>query len=43
MKVGLTVALICFLALGWAMWQSKRESEEMKQVEATLENAKDVA
>jgi len=42
-KIGLTVALVCFLALAWAVWQSKRESSEMKQVEAELEKAKNVA
>ena len=38
--VGLVVAFICVVALIWALWQSKRESEEMKQIEATLEKAK---
>src|SRR3569832_693051 len=28
--VGAVVALICFSAIAWAVWQSKRESEEMK-------------
>ncbi len=37
LKVGLIVAFVCFVALAWALWQSKRETEEMKQVEATLE------
>jgi K(+)-stimulated pyrophosphate-energized sodium pump len=37
LKVGLIVAFICFVALAWALWQSKRETEEMKAVEATLE------
>jgi len=38
-RVGLIVAVICLAALIWAVWQSKRESEEMKQIEATLEKA----
>jgi len=36
--IGLIAAFICVVALGWALWQSKRESEEMKQMEKTLEN-----
>jgi len=34
--VGAVVALICFAAIAWAVWQSKRESEEMKEVEGEL-------
>jgi K(+)-stimulated pyrophosphate-energized sodium pump len=34
--VGAVVALTCFAAIAWAVWQSKRESEEMNEVELEL-------
>jgi len=39
LKVGLIVAFICLVTLWWAIWQSKRESEEMKQMEQAVEQA----
>jgi K(+)-stimulated pyrophosphate-energized sodium pump len=37
--IGLIVALVCFAVIWWAVWQSKRETAEMKQVGAELEAA----
>ena len=37
--VGLVVAILCLLAIGWAVWQSKRESAEMKEMDAELSRA----
>jgi len=31
--VGVVVALVCVIAIGWAVWQSKRETKEMKEME----------
>ncbi len=31
--VGVVVSLICALAIGWAIWQSKRETKELKEME----------
>ncbi len=36
--VGLLVALLGAVAIGWSIWQSKRESKEMREMEAQLEN-----
>jgi len=35
-RIGLTVSLICFLAIVWAVWQSKRVSAVEKEFEANL-------
>jgi K(+)-stimulated pyrophosphate-energized sodium pump len=35
--VGLLVALLCAAAIGWSIWQSKRESKEMKEMEKQFE------
>ncbi len=34
--VGTLAAAGCLVALGWAVWNSKRETEEMRQIEAEL-------
>ncbi len=39
--VGALIAAVAVLAVGWAWWQSKHESSEVKQMEAQME--KDVA
>ena len=39
-SVGFVAATFCLIAICWAVWQSKRESEEMKQVESDLTGAK---
>jgi K(+)-stimulated pyrophosphate-energized sodium pump len=38
LTVGLVVSFICIASLIWAVWQSKRETEEMKQMEEALES-----
>ena len=35
--IGLIVALLCAATIGWSIWQSKRESKEMKEMELQLE------
>jgi len=35
--VGLLVALVCAVAIGWAVWQSKRESKELQEMEKQFE------
>ena len=35
--IGLIVALLCAVTIGWSIWQSKRESKEMKEMELQLE------
>ena len=35
--IGFGVAVLCAGAIGWAIWQSKRESKEMKELEVQLE------
>jgi len=35
--IGFAVAVLCAVAIGWAIWQSKRESKEMKELELQLE------
>jgi K(+)-stimulated pyrophosphate-energized sodium pump len=37
--VGLIVALLCLATISWAVWQSKRESAEMKEMDAELSRA----
>ncbi len=34
--IGIVVTLICAGAVGWALWQSKRETPEMKQMDQEL-------
>jgi K(+)-stimulated pyrophosphate-energized sodium pump len=29
-KIGLVAALVCVVAIAWAVWQSKRETEDMQ-------------
>ncbi|OIR06483.1 K(+)-insensitive pyrophosphate-energized proton pump [mine drainage metagenome] len=31
--VGLVIAILCAAAIGWALWQSKRETAEMREME----------
>jgi K(+)-stimulated pyrophosphate-energized sodium pump len=35
--IGLLVALLCVVTIGWSIWQSKRESKELREMEAQLE------
>jgi K(+)-stimulated pyrophosphate-energized sodium pump len=35
--VGVLVALLCAVAIGWAIWQSKRESKELQEMEKQFE------
>lgn len=35
--IGIIGAIICIALIGWSVWQSKRESSEMKEVEKELE------
>jgi K(+)-stimulated pyrophosphate-energized sodium pump len=37
--IGLVVAILCLLTISWAVWQSKRESAEMKEMDAELSKA----
>jgi K(+)-stimulated pyrophosphate-energized sodium pump len=37
--IGLVVAILCLAVVGWAVWQSKRESAEMKEMDAELSKA----
>jgi hypothetical protein len=39
--VGAVIATVALIAVGWAWWQSKQESTDLKQMEAQME--KDVA
>lgn len=41
MMVGAIIAAVAVIAVGWAWWQSKQESAELKEMEAQME--KDVA
>jgi K(+)-stimulated pyrophosphate-energized sodium pump len=34
---GLLVAILCAVAIGWAIWQSKRESKELQEMEKQFE------
>lgn len=34
--VGVVVSLLCVVAIGWAIWQSKRETAESRELEASL-------
>ncbi len=34
---GVLVALLCAVAIGWAIWQSKRESKELQEMEKQFE------
>ncbi len=36
---GIVVVLVCIVVLGWAVWNSKRETPEMKAVEEQLAKA----
>ncbi|PTY08102.1 sodium-translocating pyrophosphatase [Opitutaceae bacterium EW11] len=36
--VGVLIALVCAAAIGWAIWQSKRETKEMKEMESQFGN-----
>jgi K(+)-stimulated pyrophosphate-energized sodium pump len=35
--IGLLVALLCAVAIGWSIWQSKRESKELQEMEKQFE------
>jgi K(+)-stimulated pyrophosphate-energized sodium pump len=35
--VGVLVALLCAVAIGWSIWQSKRESKELQEMEKQFE------
>jgi K(+)-stimulated pyrophosphate-energized sodium pump len=35
--IGLVVALFCAVAIGWSIWQSKRESKELQEMEKQFE------
>ena len=35
--IGLLVALVCIVTIGWAIWQSKRESKELQEMEKQFE------
>jgi K(+)-stimulated pyrophosphate-energized sodium pump len=35
--IGGLVALVCAFAIGWAIWQSKRESKELQEMEKQFE------
>jgi len=35
--IGVLVALVCLFAIGWAVWQSKRESKELQEMEKQFE------
>jgi len=37
--IGGLVALVCAIAIGWAVWQSKRESKELQEMEKQFENS----
>jgi len=37
--IGLVIAILCLLTISWAVWQSKRESAEMKEMDAELSKA----
>ena len=37
--VGLVIAVLCLATISWAVWQSKRESAEMKEMDAELSRA----
>ncbi|MFT3869894.1 MAG: sodium-translocating pyrophosphatase [Nibricoccus sp.] len=37
--IGGLVALVCAFAIGWAVWQSKRESKELQEMEKQFENS----
>ncbi len=34
------VCAVCFIALGWAVWQSKAETEMMRKIDAEMKNTK---
>jgi len=36
--VGLLVALVCAATIGWAIWQSKRESKELQEMEKQFQS-----
>ncbi|HTZ21236.1 MAG TPA: sodium-translocating pyrophosphatase [Opitutaceae bacterium] len=36
--VGLLVALVCAVTIGWAIWQSKRESKELQEMEKQFQS-----
>ncbi len=36
--IGLLVGLICLVVIGWAVWQSKRESKELQEMEKQFES-----
>jgi K(+)-stimulated pyrophosphate-energized sodium pump len=38
--VGFAIAAVAFVAITWAVWQSKRETDEMKEVDNTLTGGK---
>ncbi|MBI5382655.1 MAG: sodium-translocating pyrophosphatase [Opitutae bacterium] len=36
--IGFVVALVCVAAIGWSVWQSKRESKELQEMEKQFQN-----
>jgi K(+)-stimulated pyrophosphate-energized sodium pump len=36
--IGLLIALVCVATIGWAIWQSKRESKELKEMEKQFQS-----
>jgi K(+)-stimulated pyrophosphate-energized sodium pump len=36
--IGLLVALVCAATIGWAIWQSKRESKELQEMEKQFQS-----
>ena len=36
--IGLLVALVCVATIGWAVWQSKRESKELQEMEKQFQS-----
>ena len=38
-EIGLAIALVSILLIIWAVWRSKSESSEMKEIVGTLDDA----
>jgi len=36
--IGVVVALVAIVTIGWSIWQSKRESKEMAELEKQFES-----
>jgi len=35
--IGVLIALVCAATIGWSIWQSKRESKELQEMEKQFE------